>query len=182
MRRPADAGRAGYHAEHESTPHQRDNQAEENASEAACVPTAQHQKSQVTEDHSAGANVHRARRADEPRHEPGPKHPSQSDRNEVSLIPKHHHPTEDHKRDAVGGDVTETGVQKWSEQNAPQPNRRARDHAQCEERSTEEPIHHEHRPKQSERPAQNHRLRFECATYAGHARARSINLVRHKPI
>src|SRR5687767_12706608 len=125
MSLPADSRCARHHAEYQTAPRQRDDDAEEDADEAAGVPAGQHQESEIAEDHAASSDVHRPGRAEQPRQETGSDHPGQSHRNEMTFILEHHHPAKHHERDAVGDEMIEATVQEGSEQNTAETNSRA---------------------------------------------------------
>jgi hypothetical protein len=172
VRLPTDPGHGGHHAKYEATPHQRHDCAENDAPEAARVPAGEHQKSEIPEDHAAGADVYGARGTEQPRHEAGPEHSGQCDRNEMSLIPEHHHPAKRYEGDTVCDKVIEAAVQERREQNSTQASRRAWDDTEPEERAAQERVHDEDHPEHGERAAQNQRVGFEGASYTGNAIAR----------
>jgi len=167
VRLPADTGYGWHHSQDEAAPHQRDDYGEENATEAARVPAGEHQKPKIAEDDTAGSDVHRARGAEQPRHKARSDHSGDGHWDEMPFVAKHYHPAQRQERNGVGDDVTEAAVEKGSEQDSAQADRRAWYHAETEKSAAEERVHDEHRPQHGERAAQNQRLRFEGASYTG---------------
>src|SRR5688572_2583200 len=58
MSLPADACLTGHDSEYHASPHDRDDKAEENRERTSRIPSAQHQESEIPEDHSTRSDMH----------------------------------------------------------------------------------------------------------------------------